>query len=322
MRNFEPTPFSGEAFPWIGGDLQTLKDWFFPPVKAGDETDEHRIKLPDGDCLTYYLSQPKMTPKGLLILVHGLGGSASSQHALALAEAALTAGYSCMRVNMRGAGSSRPLCRETYHAQRGRDLLYFIDEAQKLYPDLPHIMVAHSLGGSVALNMLLDFPDKAASLAGMITISAPLDLIESSVQFHKMRNHLYVRYILSGLKALAKDCPDLPPSYREAAAASKSVMEFDRFVTAPANGFTSVNAYYEAASTTHRLHQTDLPLLLIHAMNDPWIPATPYLSARLSASTSLALSPGGGHIGFHECGHAEQRWHIKTALAFCDQLCK
>ena len=321
MSHFQPKKFSGEAFPWIGGDLQTLRDWLYRPVSEEDAAAECRIYLEDGDCLTYRLAYPSGSPKAVLIIVHGLGGSAQSQHVLALADNALEYGYICMRVNMRGAGSSRKLCRNTYHAQRGIDLLHFLDEARARFGALPCFMIAHSLGGSVALNMLLDFPDQAQQLSGMTTISAPLDLIESSKQFHKTRNHFYMRYILSGLKDLSKRCPDLNASYKSAAANSKSLMEFDETVTAPLNGFPSLNAYYQAASTSHRLSEASIPLLLIHARNDPWIPATPYMSATLSPTTIMALSSGGGHIGFHERGKQKQRWHIKTALDFCDHLC-
>ena len=322
MVDFQPDPFTGESLPWIGGDLQTLRDWFFPPVSEADTAAELTIPLADGDSLTYRLEHPTTIPKAVMIIVHGLGGSAQSQHARALSDSALANGYICMRVNMRGAGSSRALCRQTYHAQRGSDLLHFITAARTGFADLPVFMIAHSLGGSVALNMLLDFPDEAMQLSGMITISAPLDLIESSAQFHKMRNRPYMRYILSGLKDLSKNCPELDTSYQDAAAAAKSLVEFDEYVTAPVNGFPSLDAYYKSASTAHRLSEANRPLLLIHAMNDPWIPATPYLSATVSPTTKISLSTGGGHIGFHERGRAGRRWHIKTAIDFCDYLCK
>lgn len=322
MVNFHLNPFTGEAFPWIGGDLQTLRDWVFPPVSGADSATEFTISLKDGDSLTYRLEYPATIPKAVMIIVHGLGGSAQSQHARALSDDALASGYICMRVNMRGAGSSRPLCHQTYHAQRGSDLLHFITAARTGFPDLPIFMIAHSLGGSVALNMLLDFPEEAMQLSGMITISAPLDLIESSAQFHKIRNRPYMRYILSGLKDLSKNCPGLDTSYQDAAAAAKSLVEFDEYVTAPVNGFPSLEAYYKSASTAHRLSNANRPLLLIHARNDPWIPVTPYLSATVSPTSKISLSTGGGHIGFHERGQAGQRWHIKTAIDFCDYLCR
>lgn len=43
------------------------------------------------------------------------------------------------------------------------------------------------------------------------------------------------------------------------------------------------------------------PTLVIHAQNDPWIPADPYLSFPWKDNPSLVpLMPhGGGHVGFH-----------------------
>ncbi len=54
---------------------------------------------------------------------------------------------------------------------------------------------AYQLGGTVALNMALDEPDLARQLAGLISISAPLDMQAASAAFHRPRNWLYMRYI-------------------------------------------------------------------------------------------------------------------------------
>ncbi len=64
-----------------------------------------------------------------------------------------------------------------------------------------------SLGGTVALNLALDEPDLASQLAGLVSISAPLDMQAASTAFHRPRNWLYMRYILSGLKKLALHQP-------------------------------------------------------------------------------------------------------------------
>ena len=324
MQRFQPPAFTGEIFPFIGGDLQTLRDWFFPPIKTPDTAETIQIDLPDGDRLTASLSKPDGNAFGTLIIVHGLGGSSASQHTRALEAAALLSGYVCMRVNLRGAGTSRPYCKQTYHAKRGVDLIPFIDRMRALYPALPCVMIAHSLGGSVALNMALDYPDEASWLAGLVAISSPLNMIASNARFHKPRNHLYMRYILSAIQKLAATCPELPQSYVNAAKAAKSVEEFDRNVTAPLNGFASHIDYYEAASTHERLYKMQKPLLLLHAENDPWISSKAYSKSQFSDSTIVALTSGGGHIGFHDKAryntNARPSWHIRTTLEFCNHL--
>ena len=53
-------------------------------------------------------------------------------------------------------------------AGAGADLLAFIDAAAGHDPGVPIFMMAHSLGGTAALNMALDFPDRAARLRGLV----------------------------------------------------------------------------------------------------------------------------------------------------------
>ena len=76
-------PFS-EAIPWLGGDLQTLRDTFiFDIVQAKKE---NKILLPinnilsekfEGDYLLGILELPEKfdSLKGIVLITHGLGGS-------------------------------------------------------------------------------------------------------------------------------------------------------------------------------------------------------------------------------------------------------
>ena len=152
--------------------------------------------------------------KGCIVAVHGLNGSMRAQHILWLIRPVLEAGFSLLRVNMRGAGPARRLARGTYNAGAGADLLPFIDAAAARDPGVPLFMMAHSLGGTAALNMALDFPDEAARLRGLVTIGTPLDMAATARRFSRPRNRLYVRYMLAGLKQIAEGAPGLAPRYR------------------------------------------------------------------------------------------------------------
>lgn len=309
--------FAGERWPWVGGDLQTLRDWLSGRMPALPSGTEIILKQADGDRLTGIYHQSDGAAKGGLLIVHGLGGSAQSQHVAFTTSAALAAGYHVMRVNLRGAGSSRPYCRHSYNAKRGIDILPFIDEMKQRHADLPLFLAAFSLGGTAALNMVAEAPDKAKVLSGMISISAPLDMIESNRQFHRWRNRPYVRYILRALQQLAQETPELDPAYIDAALNARTISAFDEYVTAPLAGYHNAEAYYKAASMHHRLADITLPVLLIHADNDPWIPSTAYQKARLGPHMQLQLTNGGGHVGFHQ---PNGRWYIEALLSYCDQL--
>lgn len=315
-------PFAGEAIPWLGGDLQTMRHFLRRDAPPPPPSREILIDLDDGDRLlaAFHPAQGGTPEKsrGCVIAVHGLNGCMDAQHIRWLVPEVLAAGYSLLRVNMRGAGPGRRLARGTYNAGAGSDLIPFIDAAAAADAGVPLFMMAHSLGGTAALNMALDFPDQAARLSGLVTIGTPLDMTATAHRFSSRRNALYVRYMLAGLKDIAATAPGLDPRYQDAATRARSIYEFDDLVTAPLAGYPDSAAYYTATSVHRRMDDLAIPTLVLQGSNDPWVPVAPCL-ARPSPTTpgagaSIVVTRGGGHVGFHD---RKLNWHIRATLAWC-----
>ena len=99
----------------------------------------------------------------------------------------LRRGYPVLRLNLRGAGPSGPLCRLQYHAGRGEDLR---DALRSLDPALTRrglVLIGYSLGA----NMLLKFLAEHAAgfdLRGAVSVSAPIDLSAASQRFLEPRD--------------------------------------------------------------------------------------------------------------------------------------
>lgn len=344
-------PFRGEAFPWIGGDAQTIRHFLRQDAPAPPPSQEVCLDLEDGDRLlaAFHPARSAATggtkgrSRGCIIAVHGLNGCMDAAHILWLIRPVLDAGFSLLRVNMRGAGPGRPLARGTYNAGAGADLIPFVDAASALDPGVPLFMMAHSLGGTAALNMILDFDDAARRLAGLVTIGTPLDMVATAARFHAPRNRPYVRYMLSGLKQIANAVPDLDPALHRAAMAAKSVRDFDDLVTARLAGYANSAAYYAGTSVHHRLQDAPIPVLLLQGSNDPWVPSQPALDqprpasppeqtdlqadlqadpqagvqAGIQAGVQVVVTRGGGHVGFHD---RQLNWHIRATIAWCGAL--
>lgn len=315
-------PFGGEVFPWIGGDLQTVRHYFKHDAPRPDPGDEVVIELADGDRLLAAFHPARKTPsKGCLIAVHGLNGCMDAQHICWLTPDVLAAGYSLLRINMRGAGAARPLAKGTYNACAGGDLVPFITAAADCDPGVPVFMMAHSLGGTAALNMALDFPEATARLSGLVTIGTPLDMMATSRRFNRHRNRVYGRHMLLALKQIAGTAPGVSNETLAAAFSTRSVKEFDDRVTAPMAGYRNANAYYRASSVHERMQGIGIPVLVLHGSNDPWVPAKTCLKLPVPddplAGTSVVVTRGGGHVGFHD---SALNWHIRATLAWCDAV--
>ena len=315
-------PFGGEVFPWIGGDLQTVRHYLKHDAPRPDAGEEVVIELADGDRLLAAFHPARKTPsKGCVIAVHGLNGCMDAQHICWLTPDVLAAGYSLLRINMRGAGAARPLAKGTYNACAGADLLPFITAAAEHDPGVPLFMMAHSLGGTAALNMALDFPEATARLAGLVTIGTPLDMVATSRRFNRHRNRVYGRHMLLALKQIAGTAPGVSNETLAAAFSTRSVKEFDDRVTAPMAGYRNANAYYRASSVHERMQEIGIPVLVLHGSNDPWVPAKTCLKLPVPddplAGTSVVVTRGGGHVGFHD---SALNWHIRATLAWCDAV--
>ncbi len=67
---------------------------------------------------------PSGTPtRGLVVIVHGLGGSDAATYTLSTSEHAWARGFHVVRVNMRGAGDGEKLCPRLYNAGLDGDLI-------------------------------------------------------------------------------------------------------------------------------------------------------------------------------------------------------
>src|SRR3569623_571492 len=82
-------------------------------------------------------------------------------------------------------------------------------------------------------------------------------------------------------------------------AAIASLRAFDEHITAPLHGFRDADDYYARASWFSYLSHIAVPTLIVHALDDPFMPPAVIPRAeQLSPHIRLELSASGGHVGF------------------------
>ncbi len=330
MEDFRDFPRFRPRPPWLGGDLQTLRNTLVGSIpRRRAEVARHpaepiRVAMPDGsgDVLVGMVNRPQAPAmRPVAVLVHGLTGCAESYYALSTAALLLDHGFPVLRINLRGAGASRPLCRGQYHAGRSDDVRAVL---AALDPDLVRhgvVVVGYSLGGNVVLKMLGEDGGRSPVRAA-VSVSAPIDLAATAQQMMRPRNALYQRWILNRMKqeALAPAAP-VGPAERQRVLAVRTVYEFDDVFVAPRNGFGTAERYYALNNARRFLDAIRVPALVIHGLDDPWIPAAAYLETDWQGNPMLVplLPSGGGHVGFHDCEAARggrAAWHDRCLLRF------
>lgn len=112
----------------------------------------HQAWLPDGP------------PKAVVVLVHGLGEHSGRYRYVA--ERLTTAGYAVHALDHRGHGrSDGKRAYATSYDELQRDLAQFRRLVSEQHPDLPVVMLGHSMGGNLAVGHALDHPDGLRALA-------------------------------------------------------------------------------------------------------------------------------------------------------------
>ena len=310
---FRPRP------PWLGPDLQTLRNTFVPPRLDLSSYATERLILPladdSGDRLAALLQRPHEAQRPLVVLIHGLSGSEDSAYMMSSAAALLDAGHPVLRLNLRGAGASRPLCRLQYHAGRSADLRDALAGLDGPLLETGIVLVGYSLGGNMLLKFLAEFGERFPILAAA-TVSAPLDLAAASQRILAPRNRIYHRRLLRYMQAESLGGgAALTVDEQRRVRTARSILEFDDTFVAPRNGYAGAAAYYADNSSERFLPAVRVPTLVIHALDDPWIPGEAYQRFPWSAHRDLVplLTNGGGHVGFHGRGSAVP-WHDRCLV--------
>ena len=330
-------PFA-QRFPWIGPDPQTLRNTL-RPAKLEPETGQSvEFSLPSADRLVARLDLPESgNPlQGLVVVVHGLGGSSDDGSQRRLGRALRQLGFGVLRLNLRGAGPGRPLAKGTYAANCSRDLLPVLGDCRRLAQNLaspggrlPLGAVGLSLGGTVLLNALLDGADlDPPVLDGLVCISSPLDLQRCAEAMERPRNMLYRRWLVRRLiRQTLADPSGLTAEERrrlQGPRRPRTIRDFDESITAPRWGFAGVGAYYAACSPLPRLRQVPHgmpPLMLVHAKDDPWVPAASLLALPSGPWPEVMVTDGGGHNGFHAPGDSDAGcWSDRLAALWLRQV--
>ena len=301
-------------FPWLTGDLQTVRNTIVRPRPSFADAPAERLSFAmedgTGDALLADLHVAKDRARPLAILVHGLTGCGESYYVLATARALLDRGFSVLRLNLRGAGPNAGACREQYHAGRTADVAAVLGALDPALARRGLVAVGYSLGGNVLLKLLAE-TGTASPIRRAAAVSPPVDLAAAARRILRPRNRLYHRYLLARMKDEARATRGgLDARLAASVETARHIVEYDDTVVAPRYGFASAADYYARCSSGPALGAIRAPSLIVHSRDDPWIPSDALAAAAAAGNPRLrvVLTARGGHVGFHGAG-ATLPWH-------------
>ncbi|MBZ9556637.1 MULTISPECIES: hydrolase [unclassified Modicisalibacter] len=275
------------------------------------ERDTEILNLPDGDFveLAWVRPAPLSDEAPIFLLFHGLEGSFDSPYARELLATASRLGWRAVLMHFRGCGQGPNRLARAYHSGDTADAYWLIGQLARRYPRALKVAAGVSLGGNMLVKLVAEQGGDGLDLAGAIAIGAPLDLAASADALNRGFARVYQRHLLKSLKRKIADKLESHRSLPIDLSAHQlaqldTFWAYDNAVTAPLHGFSSASDYYRRASAGRLLRDIELPMLVLHAADDPFMPAE--LFERLPApgdAVRLEIAPRGGHVGFVESRH-------------------
>jgi len=291
--------------PWWqpGGHVQTI--WAALCAKGGESPAWRRERwdTPDGDFIDIDFSIHLASASApTLVLFHGLEGSSSSHYAKALAQVCAQRGWHLAVPHFRGCSGEPNHLLRAYHSGDADEVDWILRRLrQGAGGEL--LAMGVSLGGN-ALARWAGLQQQAAAelVKGAAVICAPLDLVAGGVNLGQGLNRwIYTPMFMRTLvpKALAKWQQSPGVFDRERLQRARTLHDFDDVFTAPVHGFRDADDYWRRASAKPLLKQVAVPLLLLNARNDPFVPVHSLPRPdEVSATVQLWQPPHGGHVGF------------------------
>jgi uncharacterized protein len=275
-----------------------------------------RIETPDDDFLD--LDWIKSGKSRLLIISHGLEGSADRAYVKGLAKAAAEEGFDILAWNFRGCSGEINRQLRFYHSGATDDLDTVVQHAIKsgLYQEI--CLAGFSLGGNLTLKYIGE-RTPAPQIKKAVVFSVPMNLQTSCAKISEPSNWIYANRFLRSLKNKIvlkhKRYPelDLSPLQR-----IKTIETFDDYYTAPLHGYTNAAEYYDQCSSIRFVNNIAIPALIISAKNDPFLSKECFPVELLKGHHHVKLEiPGrGGHVGFSQFGKTRRYWSEDRAMTF------
>lgn len=298
-------------------NVQTVFAAMLRPVR-GVAYRRARIETPDDDFLD--LEWVETGAARVVVISHGLEGSAARPYVRGMARALARRGFDVLAWHYRGCSGEPNRQRCSYHSGATGDLDLVVRHALgRGYAQAA--LVGFSLGGNLTLKYAGERgPDLDDRVRAAVVFSTPLDLAAAVDHIDAVAPAVYRRRFLTSLREKvrqkAAQFPDLLDGHDPDQILT--LRQFDDAFTAPINGFRDAADYYARSSSNPFLRALTRPTLLVSAADDPFLPAAcyPVEVARRHRYLHLAVPRHGGHVGFVQFRQNGEYWSEQRAADF------
>jgi uncharacterized protein len=281
---------------WLrGGHAQTLAGFWLPGQKEPYQAQRHRVLLADGDSVILHDDCPEgwQAGKPLALLLPGLCGSYESDYMVRIAAKLNRRGVRVFRMDQRGCGAGRGLCRRPYHAGLTSDVVECLQAIEWLCPATPVSLVGFSMGANLAL--MVAGEHRPENVTSVLAFNPPIKLSAAAAAIERPSNCFYNRYFVKWMSGVMAG---LLPGYPTPDYPFFTLNELNEFYLTKVWQYGTLERYYNRASAIRFLPSIHVPTLIVSSADDPIVPIQSFARARLSRTTQLVITERGGHLGY------------------------
>lgn len=303
-------------------DLETVIPSMFRKIK-GVNYQRERLHTSDGDFIDLDWQKHDNRSDSLLIMAHGLEGSANRPYVRGMVKLFHQHGFDAIGWNCRSCSGEMNNTLKLYHHGWTDDLDLVVQHAIKLgYSKI--VLAGVSMGGSISLKYTGERGDRIApQIKATVVFSVPCSLVDSVEEIEKKRNRFYRNRFLRKLKKkLLVKSTDFPDVFDKTAIKNThDFYTFDSKFTSRIYGYNDALDFYQQVQSINFLDKLNIPTLLINALNDPLLSSTSYPTsiAEKSPFLHLIITRYGGHVGFLQ-KNKEFTWAEEKAIEFVNRI--
>ena len=271
------------------------------PTNVQEAAQEMILETTEGVQLQgYYSPQPEQS-KGIVLLLHGWLGCATSNYNLILSEHLYRQGYAIFRINYRDHGDTHHLNSGVFRGDLLDEMFDAARQIAQLEPDRPFFVTGASLGGSFALRIAWRHAQTPIpNLVHTVAVNPAINPHSATLALD--RNSLYLHYFRSrwqkSLKIKQTLFPDLYDFTPELTA--KSCMEMTEILMPRYSPYPDAITYFRHYQVTPAMMAgLTSPVNILTSADDPIVPIDDFHDfAGVSNHLQLDIQPCGGHVGF------------------------
>ena len=290
---------------WLSTVTHVLK---LPPHGFGKPSRRQEVVLSDGGTiqLCWWISGD-----ATIALLPGLNNDSRLPMIQHVAHNLRKHGFTVVIVDYRGLGGQSLKSGRTFGADSWVDLPDVFKAIRKYMAwNAPLFAMGMSMGGSCLVKYLSTIPADKCELRAAASMSAPLNLSQHMQRLESTPDWRVGNFLTMAIARL-KICvlwvvdPGSRPYLRRIdwsrLMRGTRLRDLEAATICPMNGFNDPEDYYAFAKP--EVSQVTVPLLVMHARDDPIIgyEELPLSELKANPNISLAITPTGGHLGYH--GH-------------------